>query len=154
MKWENIKYKERNNWKKNLYWLLIWLLWNVSLNENHLWDYACDYQEGPQALCSGSSRGARVELLLQVGDPNLYFLVKLHDLICYWCDMWITECWILWEMRKFCVMMSIFWIVFKVKGCCVNCQVMKLSLTKKIWEVWYGAWTSIHLVYVRIPAYI
>jgi hypothetical protein len=22
--------------------------------------------------------------------------------------------------------------VFKVKGCCVNCQVMKLSLTKKI----------------------
>jgi len=41
--------------------------------------------------------------------------------------------------------------VFKVKGCCVNCQVMKLSLTTEIWEVWYGAWTSIHLVYVRIP---
>jgi hypothetical protein len=36
-----------------------------------------------------------------------------------------------------------------VKGC-VNCQVMKLLLTKKIWEVWYGTWTSIHLVYVRI----
>jgi hypothetical protein len=38
-----------------------------------------------------------------------------------------------------------------VNSCCVNCQVMKLSLTKKIWEVWFGAWTSIHLVYVRIP---
>jgi hypothetical protein len=36
-----------------------------------------------------------------------------------------------------------------VKGC-VNCQVMKLLLTKEIWEVWYGTWTSIHLVYVRI----
>jgi hypothetical protein len=41
--------------------------------------------------------------------------------------------------------------VFKVKGCCVNCQVMKLSLTTEIWEVWYGVWTSIHLVYGRIP---
>jgi hypothetical protein len=41
--------------------------------------------------------------------------------------------------------------VLKVKGCCVNCQVMKLSLTKKIWEVWFGAWTNIHLVYVWIP---
>jgi hypothetical protein len=40
--------------------------------------------------------------------------------------------------------------VFKVKGCCVNCQVMKLSLTTEIWEVWYGVWTSIHLVYGRI----
>jgi hypothetical protein len=40
---------------------------------------------------------------------------------------------------------------FKVKCCCVNCQVMKLSLTKEIWEVWFEAWTSIHLVYVRIP---
>jgi len=40
--------------------------------------------------------------------------------------------------------------VFKVNGCCVICQVMKLSLTKEIWEVWFGAWTSIHLVYVRI----
>jgi hypothetical protein len=35
---KNIKYKERNNWKKDLYWLLIWLLWNVSLNEDNLWD--------------------------------------------------------------------------------------------------------------------
>jgi hypothetical protein len=34
-------------------------------------------------LCSGSSRGARVELLLQVGDSYLYFLVKFYDLICY-----------------------------------------------------------------------
>jgi hypothetical protein len=25
--------------------------------------------------------------------------------------------------------------VFKVKGCCENCQVMKLSLIKEIWEV-------------------
>jgi len=40
--------------------------------------------------------------------------------------------------------------VFKVNGCCVNCQVMKLSLTKEMWEVWFGVWTSIHLVYVRI----
>jgi hypothetical protein len=38
MKWENVKYKEMNNWKKDLYWLLIWLLWNVSLNEDNLWD--------------------------------------------------------------------------------------------------------------------
>jgi hypothetical protein len=42
--------------------------------------------------------------------------------------------------------------VFKVKRCCVNCQVMKLSLTKEIWEVWFGAWTNIHLVYIRIPS--
>jgi hypothetical protein len=28
--------------------------------------------------------------------------------------------------------------VFKVNGCCVNCQVIKLSLTNKIWEVWLG----------------
>jgi len=41
--------------------------------------------------------------------------------------------------------------VFKVKGCYVNCQVMKLLLTKERWEVWYEAWTSIYLVYVRIP---
>jgi len=41
--------------------------------------------------------------------------------------------------------------VLKVNGCCVNCQGMKLSLIKEIWEVWFGAWTSIHLVYVRIP---
>jgi hypothetical protein len=45
--------------------------------------YACDYQEEPHALCSSNSRGARVELLLQVGEPHLYFLVKFHDLICY-----------------------------------------------------------------------
>ena len=127
-----------NNWKKYMYWLLLWLVWNVFLNKDHLWDYTCDYQEGPQVFCSGINRGAQVELLLQVGDPHLYFLVKLYDLICYWCDMWITECWILGEIRKVCVMMSIFWIVFlnvcvfKVKGCCVNCQVMKLSLIKEI----------------------
>jgi hypothetical protein len=33
---KNIKNKEKNNWKKDLYWLLIWLLWNVSLNEDNL----------------------------------------------------------------------------------------------------------------------
>jgi len=33
-----IKYKEINNSKKDMYWLLIWLLWNVSLNEDNLWD--------------------------------------------------------------------------------------------------------------------
>jgi hypothetical protein len=41
--------------------------------------------------------------------------------------------------------------VFEVNGSCMNCQVMKLSLTKEIWEVWYVVWTSMHLVYVRIP---
>ena len=107
-------------------------------------------QEGTLVSCN-SSRGAQVELLLQIGVPHLYFLIKFHDLICYWCDMWITECWITWEMRKFCVMIMMFWIVFKVKGCCVNCQVMKLSLSKEIWEEWFGVWTNIHLVYVRIP---
>jgi hypothetical protein len=35
---KNVKYKENNNWKKDLYWLLIWLLLNVSLNEDNLWD--------------------------------------------------------------------------------------------------------------------
>jgi hypothetical protein len=45
--------------------------------------YACDYQEEPQALCSSSNTGAQVELLLQVSEPHLYFVVKLHDLICY-----------------------------------------------------------------------
>ena len=35
---KNIKYKERNNWKKDQYWLLMWLLWNVSWNEDNLWD--------------------------------------------------------------------------------------------------------------------
>jgi len=29
--------------------------------------------------------------------------------------------------------------VFKVNGCGVICQVMKLSLTKEIWEVWFEA---------------
>jgi hypothetical protein len=28
--------------------------------------------------------------------------------------------------------------VLKVNSCCVNCQVMKLSLTKELWEVWLG----------------
>jgi hypothetical protein len=40
--------------------------------------------------------------------------------------------------------------VFRENGCYENCQGMKLSLTKEMWEVWFGAWTSIHLVYVRI----
>jgi hypothetical protein len=73
--------------------------------------YACDYQEEPQALCSSSNRGAQVELLLQVSEPHLYFVVKLHDLICYWCEMWISKCWIFCEMMKVCVMMLLFWIV-------------------------------------------
>jgi hypothetical protein len=38
MRKKKVKYKERNNWKKNLYLLLIWLLWNVSLNKDNLWD--------------------------------------------------------------------------------------------------------------------
>ena len=80
--------------------------WMRKIYEISLW-----LQEGPPKWCN-SNRGAQVELLLQVGDPYLYFLVKFHDLICYWCEMWITECWILCERRKVCVMMSIFWIVF------------------------------------------
>ena len=35
---KNIKYKEMNNWKKDLYWMLIWLSWNVSLNEDNFRD--------------------------------------------------------------------------------------------------------------------
>jgi hypothetical protein len=31
--------------------------------------------------CKNSSRGARVELLLQVGESHLYLVVKFHDLI-------------------------------------------------------------------------
>jgi len=27
----------------------------------------------------------------------------------------------------------------------------EIIVDKEIWEVWFGAWTSIHLVYVRIP---
>jgi len=54
MKWENIKYKERNNWKKDMYWLLIWLLWNVSLNEDNLWDMSVitkrDHKRGAIAI--------------------------------------------------------------------------------------------------------
>jgi hypothetical protein len=71
-----------SDWKKDLYWLLIWLLWNVYLNEKNLWDKpVIAGGEGPQACCS-NSRGAQVELLLQVGDPHLSFLVKFKNLIC------------------------------------------------------------------------
>jgi hypothetical protein len=65
----------------------------------------CDLQEGPQAWCNSSSKGARVELLLQVGESHLYILVKFHDLI-YITDM---KC----ELLNVCVL--------KGKGCCVNC---------------------------------
>jgi hypothetical protein len=65
----------------------------------------CDFQEGPQAWCNSSSRGARVELLLQVGESHLYLLVKFHDLI-YFTDV---KC----ELLNVCVL--------KGKGCCVNC---------------------------------
>jgi hypothetical protein len=41
-------------------------------------------QEEKPVWCNSRSMGARVELLLQVGDPHLYFLVKFHDLICYY----------------------------------------------------------------------
>jgi hypothetical protein len=81
--------------------------WMRKIYEINLW-----LQEGPPEWCCSSSRGARIELLLQVGDPHLYFLVKFHDLICYWCKMRIIECWILCERRKVCVMMLIFWKVF------------------------------------------
>jgi hypothetical protein len=51
--------------------------------------------------------------------------------------MWIIERWILEERRKSLrndadILDSILNVcVFKVNGCCVNCQVMKLLLTKK-----------------------
>jgi hypothetical protein len=61
-------------------------------------------------------QGARVELLLQVGESHLYLLVKFHDLI------YITD--VKCELLNVCV--------FKGKGYYVNCQVMKLSLTKEI----------------------
>jgi hypothetical protein len=38
-------------------------------------------QEGPPVWCN-NTRGARVELLLQVGDPYLSFLIKFKNLIC------------------------------------------------------------------------
>jgi hypothetical protein len=115
-------------------------------------------QEGPQAWCNSSSRGARVELLLQVGESHLYFLVKFHDLICYQCEIWNVNYQMLdirLKEESLCndvdILDSILNVcAFKVKGCCVNCQVMKLSLTKEIWEVWFGAWTSIYLVYIMI----
>jgi len=50
--------------------------------------------------------------------------------------MWITERWILEERKKSLrsdadILDSIMNVcVFKVNGCCVNCQVIKLSLTK------------------------
>jgi hypothetical protein len=49
------------------------------------------YREGPQAWCS-SNKGARVELLLQVGESHLYFLVNSMIYLCYQCEMRITEC--------------------------------------------------------------
>jgi len=44
------------------------------------------YREGPQAWCS-SNRGARVELLLQVGESHLYFLVNSMIYLYYQCEM-------------------------------------------------------------------
>jgi hypothetical protein len=49
-------------------------------------------QEGPQTWYNSSSRGARVELLLQVGVSHLCFLVKFHDLIYFDVKCEITEC--------------------------------------------------------------
>jgi hypothetical protein len=87
-------YYKRYHWMRKIYEINLWL------------------QEGPPKWCCNNSKGAWVELLLQVGDPHIYFLVKFHDLICYWCEMWITECWILCKRRKVCIMMSILWKVF------------------------------------------
>jgi hypothetical protein len=44
------------------------------------------YLEGPQAWCS-SSKGARVELLLQVGESHLYFLINSMIYLYYQCEM-------------------------------------------------------------------
>jgi len=110
VKWEKHKIL-RNDWKKDLLVVDMVIIKHI-LEWGKFMRQTCDLQEGPQAWCNSSSRGAWVELLLQVGDPYLYFLVKFYDLICYWCEMWITERWILGERRKVCVMMPIFWIVF------------------------------------------
>ena len=64
----------------------------------------CDLQDGPQVWCNSSSKGARVELLLQVGESHLYLLRKFHVLI------YITD--VKCELPNVCV--------FKGKGCCVN----------------------------------
>jgi len=135
VKWEKRKIL-RNDWKKvllvvDMVIIKLILKWGKFMRET------CDLQEGPQTWCNSSNMGARVKLLLQVGDPHLYFLVKFYNLICYWCEMWITERWILEERRKSLrndadILYSILNVcVFKVNGCCVNCQVMKLSLIKK-----------------------
>jgi hypothetical protein len=55
--------------------------------------------------CNSSSRVARVELLLQVGESHIYLLVKFHDLI------YITD--------VKCGLLNV--CVLKGKGCCVNC---------------------------------
>jgi len=65
----------------------------------------CDLQEGPQAWCNSSSMGARVELLLQVGESHIYLLVKFHDLI------YITD--VKCDLLNVCLL--------KGKCCCVNC---------------------------------
>jgi len=58
------------------------VIMKIILIEDNLWDMSV-ITEGPQAWCSNSNKGARVELLLQVGDPHLSLLIKFNDLICY-----------------------------------------------------------------------
>jgi len=120
---EMIKYKIlRNDWKKDLLVVDMVIIKHI-LEWRKFMRWTCDLQEGPHAWCNSSGRGARVELLLEVGESHLYLLVKFHDLI------YITD--------VKCELLNVY--VFKGKGYYVNCQVMKLSLTKKIWEVWFEA---------------
>ena len=39
-----------------------------------------------------NNKGARVELLLQLGESDLYFLVNSMIYLYYQYEMWITEC--------------------------------------------------------------
>jgi len=79
MKWEKHKIL-RNEWKKNLLVVDMVIIKHI-LEWGKFMRWTCDLQEGPQAWCNSSSKGALVELLLQVGESHLYLLVKFHDLI-------------------------------------------------------------------------
>jgi hypothetical protein len=53
----------------------------------YVYDYRRDHRRGAVVATTEHE----VELLLQIGDPHLCFLVIFHDLICYWGEMWINE---------------------------------------------------------------
>jgi len=103
VKWEKRKIL-RNDWKKDLLIVDMVIIKHI-LEWGKFVRWTCDLQEGPQAWCNNNNEGARVELLLQVGESHLYLLVKFHDLI------YITD--VKCELLNVCV--------FKGEGCCVNC---------------------------------